>query len=216
VCYRRRRTVEGRLQNPEEVDRVEDRSNREALVQYLKYISDSALAFLVGPPLAARTRPWAAARGSSSASQPSTVHWRDGIERRSPGLTSTRPTSPSTHGWLASQSASVPPVEQPISSTRRPRRRPRACAVAASCRVPRHVVRWKHAVLQCMWRDARCNLARGVMRGEAWTGCARCNALCAMDDVLHGVYIKGDLCDAVRGCDVAWTHGVTHDVTHRV
>ena len=41
------------------------------------------------------------------------------------------------------------------------------------------------------WRDARCNLARGVMRGVAWTGCARCDALCAMDDVLHGVYIKG-------------------------
>ena len=64
------------------------------------------------------------------------------------------------------------------------------------------------------WRDARCNLARGVMRGDAWTGCARCDALCAMDDVLRGVYIKGDRAGAVRG--PAMWHGLTHDVTHRV
>ena len=32
------------------------------------------------------------------------------------------------------------------------------------CHGIRHVVRWKHAVLRNAWRDARCNLARGVMR----------------------------------------------------
>ena len=217
MCYRRRRTVEGRLQNPEEVDRVEDRSNRVSARPVSQVHLRLSVGFL-GRPAVSRTYQ---AMGSGARQQQREPTKHRPLEGRH------REAQPWAHEHQAYQPvdprlARQPECERP---TRRATEQQHTAAeeeavgmraVAASCRVPRHVVRWKHAVLQCMWRDARCNLARGVMRGEAWTGCARCNALCAMDDVLHGVYIKGDLCDAVRGCDVAWTHGVTHDVTHRV